>query len=228
MIHLIVSIIALVPASLITVKALSMGPNVLFAWHPTCMSIAWLILSVHGIYINRRYPTTKYLIPKGKDAQQRIHSILMGLAFLIGSAGFWVIYENKNKAGKSHFTSWHGKLGLTSQILVVFQVILGLASYYKWARPSNISVLKVRKFHAFYGILQAVVTALALIWAVQSTWFTGNFSTVFQVITIGVISVAYLLVVYQIYQRYIQKRQTAVRNKSDAGEDEETMVDSKS
>ena len=207
MIHLIVSLIAVVPALSITYEALSMGPNILFAWHPTCMSIAWLILSVHGIYINRRYPTTKYLIPKGKDSQQRLHSILMGLAFFLGLVGFWTIYQNKNNAGKAHFTSWHGKLGLTSQVLVVFQVILGLGSYYKWARPSNISVLKARKFHALYGILQAIVTALALIWGVQSDWFIGKFSTAYQVMTICVILAAYFLAVYQIYQRYLQKRE---------------------
>jgi hypothetical protein len=37
----------------------------------------------------------------------KLHGIMATMGLVLTAVGFYVIYENKNQMGKTHFTTWH-------------------------------------------------------------------------------------------------------------------------
>lgn len=102
--------------------------GVLFAWHPTFMSVGYLIFMCEGISLAYRARDVDGSLRVGLLSK---HLWTQVAAIVCVSLGFAAIYINKNIHGKSHFTSLHGKMGLVTYILSLTAVGLGVSSFRK-------------------------------------------------------------------------------------------------
>jgi cytochrome b-561 domain-containing protein 2 len=83
-----------------------------------------------------------------------------------------VIYINKEQAGKSHFTTWHGLLGVITVGYACAQSTGGaLAKYHKYVGPIiKIRLGDLKLYHATSGLLAYLLITVTLLLALQSTW----------------------------------------------------------
>merc|ERR1739848_874086 len=113
-------------ASLITITA--QPGSTLFSWHPTCMSASFLIL----LPLSTRF--LKYRTKITYRTRKLTHATAQLLALALCLAGFYAIYENKNRIGKPHFTTKHGLSGLVLCVLVLVQgLIFGVPANWRIA-----------------------------------------------------------------------------------------------
>mmetsp|Transcript_17039 Transcript_17039/g.39031 ORF Transcript_17039/g.39031 Transcript_17039/m.39031 type:complete len:205 (+) Transcript_17039:115-729(+) len=75
-----------------------------FSWHPFLMMIG--MVGLMG--------TAALTKKKGGYSNTKLHGIMASAGLLLASGGFYVIYQNKINMGKDHFTTLHGKAGLTA------------------------------------------------------------------------------------------------------------------
>jgi len=111
-------------AVLVTYQVMSgMGPKVLFAWHPTLMSIGFLFFMTSGLVAYR----SPYL-QNNRIAARTTHIVLQVLGSLSVFAGLIIIVVNKFSLSPphGHFQSAHSIMGLIAIILVFVQFCSGL------------------------------------------------------------------------------------------------------
>ena len=145
----------LVLASIITITA---DPgSTLFSWHPTCMSASFLVL----LPFSTRF--LKYRTAFTYRTRKLVHWSSQLLALALCLAGFYAIYENKNRIGKPHFTTKHGLSGLVVGVLVVVQgLIFGVPANWKIGR---LSMAKFKKWHIQFSGVTLLACAVCLITA---------------------------------------------------------------
>merc|ERR1719454_2537814 len=127
----------------------------------------------------------KLLVPANKQTAKSVHVYGMMVVAVCVVLGFSAIYANKAIKGSSHFTSWHGKFGLATLIVVLVQVVLGLPigfnqiGFMVYGRQGFIKKLKLsRQIHAVGGCLVVVCSAVALSLGFWLTvWFWFRFTT---------------------------------------------------
>ena len=98
-----------------------------FLYHPTSMAIACvgLLPEVVALALQAKRSSSFHV----RNEQVQAH-VLVAVAFkLVALAGYAAIWKSKVDRGKPHFTTWHGKLGLLSFVLLVAQVLLGFAQF---------------------------------------------------------------------------------------------------
>lgn len=112
----------------VVVIAYYLGDYSLFSWHPVCMSVGYMALMTEAVRTAVAFRTTT-----GEERVRQItkHMVLNLCALALIVVGFSAIYKNKIRLGKSHFMSWHGKLGLTVFISSILVVLGGLLSFKK-------------------------------------------------------------------------------------------------
>jgi len=192
----------------------------LFSWHPTCMSISFIITFTTAAHVLRKNAQPTWSTPRQRGTSGLIHASAMGAALLLTIAGFAVMYQNKKVHNKEHFTSWHGKFGLATFVVTLFQaLILGLPSYFTSIRPSTVPLLQLRKVHAGSAVLFSILAATTLLLGFQTSWFqkqiTGSFEdnlssaalTTYKIVTALfsiIVLLCYLLTITQVFLRYPQ------------------------
>ncbi|KAI0797840.1 hypothetical protein C8Q75DRAFT_801754 [Abortiporus biennis] len=130
------------------------NPAGLFTWHPLCQSLGIALIS----YVSHQgvltlQPTSQ---PRTKAAgliRHQIAMIVLGYPILlIGTAA---VSYNKYLGGRSHFTSWHGTIGIITIALTLFQVGLGAGSVWFNGRlfGGNPKAKLVWKYHRASGYL---------------------------------------------------------------------------
>ena len=101
-------------------------PNNLFAWHPLLMGAA-----IGSCGASSALGVRARAMAPGRARLATLWSHLWLNAF--GTAcwllGFFAIYANKNKLGKSHFSTTHGTIGMWSTLALVVTFALGVASF---------------------------------------------------------------------------------------------------
>ena len=115
-------------------------PVTWFMWHPILMIIAYVPLALNAILIKK----------VGGYQNTKTHGILMFLSTLLTIGSLYVIYTNKAKYNKPHFTSWHGLVGIID--LGIFYVVqyvgfLGLHPDFGFLRTNK----TVRFLHKWAG-----------------------------------------------------------------------------
>lgn len=73
-----------------------------FSWHPLFMIVAVVLFAGNAALIKKM----------GGYENTKIHGYLMATAIAFASFAWYVIFSNKNMAGKDHLTTLHGKLGM--------------------------------------------------------------------------------------------------------------------
>ncbi|KAI9333421.1 hypothetical protein BDR26DRAFT_937471 [Obelidium mucronatum] len=91
------------------------------------------------------------------------HAFLQTIALIAITAGFTVIYQNKDNNSKPHFTSYHGIIGATAYSVVTLVAVFGMGIL--WF-PGLVfgSVLKAKKWNQvkeYSGFLALVLSAVA-------------------------------------------------------------------
>lgn len=101
----------------------------LFAWHPLGMTLGYLFFMASGVLSAIRFRS----IPPSEERVEAItkHLLLQGCAILFVLGGFFAIYTNKNLHSKPHYTSLHGKLGVTTVFLSCVVALNGLGAFKK-------------------------------------------------------------------------------------------------
>jgi len=87
-----------------------------FWFHPFLMSVGWFLCIGYGILIKK---------PGGKK-NTIAHGILAFLGATCISGGFAIIFINKNRLGKNHFTTLHGTSGFIVFLLMFVPLLFGL------------------------------------------------------------------------------------------------------
>lgn len=146
----------------------------LFSWHPTLMALGCSFLMLEGIVI---FSKSSSLLPNlTRPRKASIHYWLMGSGVSCTIGGLVVIYLNKEQAGKSHFTSWHGLFGALTVGYICAQSIGGnLAKYHKYVGDIiKIRLADLKFYHATSGLLAYIFITVTLILSLQSNWAVSS------------------------------------------------------
>ncbi|KAH9510206.1 hypothetical protein Btru_043769 [Bulinus truncatus] len=180
----------------------------LFSWHPTLMSIAFSLLSLEGIVI---FSKSSSLFPKlTRPTKATIHYFLMGSAVTCAIVGFYVIYINKENAGKSHLTSWHGLLGAITVGYACLQSTGGaLAKYYNYTkRLLNVKLADLKLYHATSAVLLYLLITATMILSLQTNWAISSIPPAFWYASLACVCTSALVVMLQVTSTYLPKQQT--------------------
>lgn len=104
----------------------------------------------------------------------QLHWILQAVAGCSITASFVIIIMNKIRLDKDHFTSDHGKVGLTAIVCAAVSIVGGIPTLYSfqlrhWAPPMNLKI-----GHASLAMCTYVLGLAAIILGLYSPWFLEN------------------------------------------------------
>jgi len=175
----------------------------LFSWHPTCMAVAFILLSLQAIVLfspeSTLFPTT----PRADKVQ--LHWILNTFGVASAAFGFFSIYVNKELNQRKHFVSWHAKFGLATFVSVWCVVLGGVVAKYnqtfkRWARPVNLKL-----YHATAGMLVFTLAMATIMLACYSNWFKNRVKGWAWRVAFGCPLVLAVCVMRQVTQNYMDK-----------------------
>lgn len=108
--------------------------------------------------------------PRQKTVGAYIHSALLTLSLGAFISAFTVI--EINKGDHQRLTSPHGILGLTTYILVILQVLVGVAQFWlpQWVFGSVENGKKIYKYHRASGYVLLVLELATVAAATQTTF----------------------------------------------------------
>ncbi|CAH7667873.1 hypothetical protein BY996DRAFT_6429521 [Phakopsora pachyrhizi] len=143
----------------------------LFTLHPIFQSLA-ILLFYQGILI---------LQPTQTATEKRtglfVHETFQILGFVSILAGGMVIFLVKISHHAKHFTSWHGKLGLITALLLLFQALVGGFVGFETIRDSKLvgesRARSLWKYHRASGYLVIVFLTLTVLSATKTDWLLG-------------------------------------------------------
>lgn len=142
------------------------GDWILVSYHPLLTTLA-VVLSIQAILLLQ--PT---VTQEQKRDGTRAHSVLNALAVASLLSAVVIMFINKANHGAPHFASVHGKLGLSTLVLLVVQAIVGIVQYYLPALVGGEARGKaLYRYHRASGY---AITALLLVTATygtQTDWF---------------------------------------------------------
>ncbi|KAK9692551.1 hypothetical protein K7432_014274 [Basidiobolus ranarum] len=141
----------------------------LFSWHPILMSLCLVLISEAVLILQKTTSQTKPTAAIG-------HRYIMFGVGLLGVAGVSIIYINKAVNGKPHFTSWHGKLGLTAALLILGQILFGLTLHYFPNLFGNLGqARRLYKRHRLFGYFIFSLMWINSLLGTQADWMVSQF-----------------------------------------------------
>jgi len=147
----------------------------LFSWHPTCMTVAFILLLLQAIVL---FSPESSLIPATQRSEKiQLHWILHAFGVTSALFGFATVYLNKEIHERKHFVTWHAKFGLATLIGVLAAVVGGAMAKYshasdllkKLARPANMKL-----YHATGGMILFMLAMATVALACYSNWFKNR------------------------------------------------------
>ena len=102
------------------------------------------------------------------------HWVLQACSLLCAYTGLAVITVNKVQAGKQHYTTWHGMVGITVCGSLAVQAAGGIAIMWPGVLPLKVRPVVLKKIHAAYGVTNYCGALLALLLGLYSTWFVAS------------------------------------------------------
>ncbi|WWC71712.1 uncharacterized protein I206_105670 [Kwoniella pini CBS 10737] len=144
-----------------------------FAVHPPMQSLAItaILLGITPL----QPPSTNSSIKQNRFKSHQ--SIMLGLALPILTIGSLAMVYNKYIHGSSHFTTWHGKLGLISIIWIITQAFIGASSVWFNGKlfGGKENAKKVYKYHRLSGYLLITLMLFTIYLAgIHSDWANGR------------------------------------------------------
>ena len=102
----------------------------------------------------------------------KVLSIMMPRVFVI--AGFVVIFYSKWARDKSHFTSWHGLVGVIAVVYMVLQCLGGLNLLYPQTALRFFHLVSLKQLHATSALLFFSLVVASLVTGMLSKWFVAS------------------------------------------------------
>ncbi|ORZ13200.1 eukaryotic cytochrome b561-domain-containing protein [Absidia repens] len=152
--------------AVVILSVLARIPLSVFSLHPFFMTI-FVILLTEGIATLQPTHTKNE-----KHQGLKRHAIIQIVAFLLGLLGFSAIFYNKVISNKSHFTSGHGKLGVSVILYLIAQFLFGLVcAYIPGLAPA---VKKLWKYHRLTGYIFLSLVWINVILGLQADYIVDN------------------------------------------------------
>lgn len=105
----------------------------------------------------------------------RAHWVIQLVGVSLVVAAFSIAYENKNRNGWDHFSSWHGKFGLVAFICHLITFVGGTLALYSFDLRRFLKPGINRLLHVLAGVVTYGFGAAAVLLAVYaSNWFKNN------------------------------------------------------
>ncbi|XP_038626620.1 cytochrome b561 domain-containing protein 2 isoform X1 [Tachyglossus aculeatus] len=153
----------------IFVAVLARPGSSLFSWHPVLMSLAFSFLMTEALLVFS--PESSLLRSLSRKGRARCHWVLQLLALLCAVLGFGLIIYNKEVHGKTHLSTWHGRMGLLTVLWAGLQCTGGLALLYPKLLP-HWPLAKLKLYHATSGLVGYLLGSTSLLLGMCSLWFT--------------------------------------------------------
>ncbi|KAJ6646071.1 putative transmembrane reductase [Pseudolycoriella hygida] len=146
---------------------------VLFSWHPTLMLIGFLVLMTEAMLtFNPINLPTREL---GYRSRVFVHWVLQVVSTCAITASFVIIILNKIHLGKNHFTSNHGKVGLTTIIMSGVSVGFGILAKFSYQFRHYLP-LNMKMIHSVLAICCYILAIAAISLGLLTPWFLENVS----------------------------------------------------
>ena len=182
---------------------LSQPGSDLFSWHPTCMTIAFILLMLQAIVIFSPESSLFTTTPRAEKVQ--LHWILHLFGVVSALFGFFSVYVNKEVNNRKHFVSWHGKFGLATVVGMLCAVLGGLLAKYamtfrNWVKPVN-----MKMYHATAGMLIFLLGMITITLANFSNWYKNRVTGWVWRTAVFVPFVLAICIMRQVTQSYLPK-----------------------
>ncbi|XP_058118660.1 uncharacterized protein LOC131289733 [Anopheles ziemanni] len=183
---------------------------VLFSWHPTFMSIGYLILMSQAVltmsgtnyFTHRCHHRTKVFL----------HWLLQAVAGILITIAAVCIFLNKIRLQKSHFQTLHGIFGLVTVCFTLASIAGGVTTKYAFQLRQYMRPIYSKLIHGIAGTVTYLLGVITIGLGVYSHWFQEDNDANVRltlVIAIGVIAV-YVIIAPML--NTIQRMKTAVRS----------------
>ncbi|XP_046747666.1 transmembrane reductase CYB561D2-like [Diprion similis] len=144
----------------------------LFVWHPTCFTVGCALLMTEAILA---ISGENLLLSKSSRVNRiRVHSLLHILGMVLMTVGFGVIIANKIRNNSNHFTSDHGKLGLTAVIVAYVVALGGVSTSYSGLLSPRVSLASLKLVHGCCGIVAIILLFATLFTGLYKRSFPGS------------------------------------------------------
>ncbi|XP_077458452.1 transmembrane reductase CYB561D2 [Stigmatopora argus] len=174
-----------------------------FSWHPFFMTLAFsffmteaiLLFSPHGSPIKRFSHKMK----------GRAHWVLQCTCVTCATLGLVSIFYNKHLHGKSHFTSWHGVLGLITVCVTVVQSLVAMPLIYH-SLAKGWSLAKLKRYHAASGLVTYLFGSVTLLLGFTSVWFTASVGDITWYLAALCPTFSALIIMNQVTSGYVARK----------------------
>ena len=113
---------------------------------------------------------------KGSPRASKVqwHWVLQACSLLSAYTGLAVITARKVQAGKQHYTTWHGVMGISVCGSIALQAAGGIAVMWPGALPFKARPVVLKRLHAVCGVANYCGALLTLFLGLYSTWFAAT------------------------------------------------------
>lgn len=129
------------------------------------------------------------------------HWVLQASCLACAFTGLAVITANKVQAGKQHYTTWHGLVGITVIGSMVIQATGGIVIIWPELLPLKVRRVTLKRLHATYGVMNYCGAVLALFLGLYSTWFLSSVANTV-IWTLCAASLAFLVITLPLQVAY--------------------------
>uniref|UniRef100_A0A182P4Z4 ascorbate ferrireductase (transmembrane) n=1 Tax=Anopheles epiroticus TaxID=199890 RepID=A0A182P4Z4_9DIPT len=182
---------------------------VLFSWHPTFMSIGYLILMSQAVLTmsGANYFTHRY----HHRTKVFLHWLLQAFAGVLISIAAVCIFLNKIRLGKPHFQTLHGIFGLVTVCLTLASIAGGVTTKYAFQLRHYMRPIYSKLGHGIVGTVAYLLGTATIGLGVYSRWFQeDNDANVRLTLVIAIGTIALYVIVAPVANT-VQRIRTAVR-----------------
>lgn len=141
--------------------------------------------------------------PGARSVKVRWHWVLQACALISSFTGIIIITANKIINSYSHYTSYHGIVGIFLSGLVFLQTSGGILEMYPEILPFKVRLINLKRLHAFFGMLTYFVGMTTLTLGLFSGWFVANVDPVLWRVCVACPALLAGSVLVQVVRNYI-------------------------
>ncbi|KFB50121.1 hypothetical protein ZHAS_00018177 [Anopheles sinensis] len=183
---------------------------VLFSWHPTFMSIGYLILMSQAVltmsgtnyFTHRCHHRTKVFL----------HWLLQAVAGILITIASVCIFLNKIRLQKSHFQTLHGIFGLVTVCFTLASIAGGVTTKYAFQLRHHMRPIYSKLIHGIAGTVTYLLGVTTIGLGVYSHWFQEDNDANVRLTLVVAIGVIAMYVIIAPMLNTIQRMKTAVRS----------------
>ncbi|XP_057664336.1 probable transmembrane reductase CYB561D1 [Diorhabda carinulata] len=137
-------------------------------WHIVMSVLGLALCMAEGIQIFRRESIVTF--GHSREEKRTAHLVMMGLGFVSLTIGISLRISVTEDASRSHFSSIHAQLGLTTWILSFVSAMGGSISYFF---PTSFNPRIIKLLHIFIGISTFIIGITTLSLGIKNYLLSG-------------------------------------------------------